>query len=166
MKLSGEHTFDAPREVVWQVISDPTQLAELMPGVQSFTVDDDRHFHANVKIPLGLGALELAIDFERLEERAPEFSSLKARGRGVGAMFGMQTAFTLEEAGTGTRMLWNAEVSIAGPVGAMGQRVLQPIFRQQVDHVLATLEAQVAAAPAAEAGATYAGADPAPNQPS
>ena len=37
-------------------------------------------------------------------------------------------------------MLWSAEVSIAGPVGAMGQRVLQPIFRQQVDHVLATLE--------------------------
>lgn len=147
MKLSGEHSFPAPREVVWGVISDPAQLAELMPGVQSFEVEDERHFEAKVKIPLGLGSLELAIDFEKLDERPPEHSRLKARGRGVGAMMNMETSFTLDEAGTGTRMLWGAEVSIAGPVGAMGQRVLQPIFRQQVAHVLAALERQVEAAP-------------------
>ena len=29
-------------------------------------------------------------------------------------------------------MRWSADVSIAGPVGAMGQRVLQPIVNQQV----------------------------------
>jgi uncharacterized protein len=151
MKLAGEHSFDAPRDVVWKVISDPAQMAELMPGVQSFEVADERHFRANVKIPLGLGALAMAIDFEKTEDREPEFSSLKAHGRGVGAMLSMQTSFTLEEAGQGTRMLWTAEVSIAGPVGAMGQRVLQPIFRQQVDHILATLETQVAAAPELDA---------------
>jgi len=145
VRLEGEHTFDAPRDVVWKVISDPAQMAELMPGVQSFEVADARHFRANVKIPLGLGALAMAIDFEKTEEREPEFSSLKAHGRGVGAMLSMETSFTLEEVARGTRMLWSAEVSIAGPVGAMGQRVLQPIFRQQVEHVLGTLESQVAA---------------------
>jgi carbon monoxide dehydrogenase subunit G len=152
LRLEGEHSFDAPREVVWKLISDPAQLATLMPGVQSFEVADERHFSAHVKIPLGLGALALAIDFEKTEEREPEFSSLKAHGRGVGAMLKMQTSFTLETLGSGTRMLWSAEVSIAGPVGAMGQRVLQPIFRQQVDHVLETLEAQVAASSTPPAG--------------
>ena len=29
-------------------------------------------------------------------------------------------------------MAWEADVKIAGPVGAMGQRVLQPIVNQQV----------------------------------
>ena len=134
MKLEGEHTFEAPRETVWQVISDPAQMANLMPGVQSFEVADERHFQAQVKIPLGLGALALTIDFEKTEEREPEFSSLKAHGRGVGALMRMQTSFTLEPLGERTRMLWNADVSIAGPVGAMGQRVLQPIFRQQFAH--------------------------------
>jgi len=146
VRLEGEHSFAAPRELVWKVISDPAQMAELMPGVQSFEVADPQHFRAHVKIPLGLGSLAMAIDFERTEEREPEFSSLKAHGRGVGAMLSMHTSFTLEELGSGTRMLWSAEVSIAGPVGAMGQRVLQPIFRQQVDHVLSTLETQVQAA--------------------
>jgi dihydrodipicolinate reductase len=47
-------------------------------------------------------------------------------------------------------MDWEADVRIAGPVGSMGQRVLQPIVNQQVQHVLAALDDQVqqAAAPA------------------
>ena len=60
-------------------------------------------------------------------------------------MLKMETSFTLTASDAQhTLMQWSAEVSIAGPVGAMGQRVLQPIFRQQVDHILATLETQVA----------------------
>jgi dihydrodipicolinate reductase len=34
-------------------------------------------------------------------------------------------------------------VKIAGPVGSMGQRVLQPIVNQQVQHVLGALDQQV-----------------------
>ena len=44
-------------------------------------------------------------------------------------------------------MRWEADVKIAGPVGAMGQRVLQPIVNQQVGNVLDALDKQVAAAP-------------------
>jgi carbon monoxide dehydrogenase subunit G len=40
-------------------------------------------------------------------------------------------------------MDWEADVRIAGPVGSMGQRVLQPIVNQQVQHVLAALDEQV-----------------------
>jgi carbon monoxide dehydrogenase subunit G len=40
-------------------------------------------------------------------------------------------------------MKWIADVSIAGPVGSMGQRVLQPIVNQQIGNVLASLEQQV-----------------------
>jgi hypothetical protein len=43
-------------------------------------------------------------------------------------------------------MHWEAEVRIAGPVGARGQRVLQPIVNQQVQNVLNALDRQVAAA--------------------
>jgi len=47
-------------------------------------------------------------------------------------------------------MKWAAEVKIAGPVGSMGQRVLQPIVNQQVADVLGALEQRVVAV-AAEA---------------
>ena len=57
----------------------------------------------------------MTIDFEKTEERELEFSSLHAKGNGVGAMMNMQTSFTLEPLDDGTKMLWAADVSIAGP---------------------------------------------------
>jgi uncharacterized protein len=156
VKVQGERSFAAPRTTVWRVLQDPAQMAEVMPGVESFDVEDDRHWKANVKIPLGLGALQMSINFEKLEEREPEFSQLRAKGTGVGALMNLVTQFHLTERDGGTAMAWEADVRIAGPVGSMGQRVLQPIVNQQVQHVLTALEAQVAKAegeePIEEAG--------------
>ena len=154
MRVEGERSFAAPRETVWGVLNDPAKMAELMPGVESFDVQDDRHWSANVKIPLGLGGLRMSMKFDKVEERAPEYAKLDAKGTGVGAMLSMQTAFNLAEADGGTTMKWEADVSIAGPVGAMGQRVLQPIVNQQVSNVLNALEKQVSAAEAPAADGT------------
>ena len=143
MRVEGTKELDAPRETVWTVLNDPAQMAALMPGVESFEIKDERHWQAKVKVPLGLGGLKMTIDFEKLEETPPEFASLRARGNGVGALLNMTTEFHLSEAGETTSMAWAADVKIAGPVGSMGQRVLQPIVNQQVANVLSALEAQV-----------------------
>jgi carbon monoxide dehydrogenase subunit G len=150
MNVNGTKEFDASREVVWSVINDPSQMVGLMPGVESFEIQDPNHWTAKVKVPLGLGGLKMTMKFEKLEERPPEFASMRAKGQGVGALMDMTTSFTLSEAGAGTSIAWEADVKIAGPVGAMGQRVLQPIVNQQVGNVLNALEQRVTAA-AAEA---------------
>jgi carbon monoxide dehydrogenase subunit G len=144
--VSGEKRFEAPRDRVWRVLNSPEAMANTMPGVESFDVHDDRHWTANVKIPLGLGGLKMKINFEKIQEREPEYAELAAKGQGVGAIMNMQTSFELAEADGGTNMKWAADVSIAGPVGSMGQRVLQPIVNQQVGNVLRSLEQQVEAA--------------------
>jgi carbon monoxide dehydrogenase subunit G len=150
--VEGERTFDAPRATVWHVLNDPGSMAATMPGVESFDVHDDKRWTANVKIPLGLGGLKMKIDMERTEERELEFAAMQIKGQGVGAMMNMVTKFELSDDGAATKMLWSAEVRIAGPVGSMGQRVLQPIVNQQVQHVLGALEKQVQEALAAAAG--------------
>jgi carbon monoxide dehydrogenase subunit G len=144
MIVSGERTFDAPRATVWKVLNDPAAMAATMPGVESFDVHDDKRWTANVKIPLGLGGLKMKVDMEKTDEREPEHAVMKIKGQGVGAMMNMQTSFDLADAPDGgTTMKWAADVKIAGPVGSMGQRVLQPIVNQQVQHVLGALEKQV-----------------------
>ena len=152
MNLEGTRSFAAPRETVWEVLNSPEQMANLMPGVVSFDVKDDAHWRANVKIPLGLGVLPMSIDFTKTEERKPEFAKLHAQGNGVGAIMNMDTTFTLSDNGGGTDMKWEAEVRIAGPVGSMGQRVLQPIVNQQVNNVLTALDRQVMEAAQTESG--------------
>ena len=147
MNVSGERTFAAPRETVWRVLNDPTAMAKTMPGVESFDVHDPKHWTANIKIPLGLGGLRMKVDMEKVEEREPEFAKLAIKGQGVGAMMRMETQFELSDAPDGgTAMHWTADVRIAGPVGSMGQRVLQPIVNQQVQQVLTALDREVQAA--------------------
>lgn len=158
MKLDGTRTYQADRRTVWAVLNDPAQMAKLMPGVESFDIEDDRHWKANVKIPLGLGGLKMSIKFEKAEEREPEYASLNAKGTGVGALMRLDTKFHLSEEGEGTAMRWEADVRIAGPVGSMGQRVLQPIVNQQVSHVLTALDTQVQQASRAAGAAPPQGA--------
>jgi uncharacterized protein len=157
MKVSGERDFQAPRQTVWEVLNDPSQMAKTMPGVESFDIQDDRHWRAHVKIPLGLGGLRMSIDFEKTEEREPEFAKLHAKGNGVGAVMNMDTSFELSDAGEATHMKWEADVHLLGPVASMGQRVLQPIVNQQVTQVLGALEQQVQEA---KAGPTASTQDP------
>jgi carbon monoxide dehydrogenase subunit G len=144
VNVEGERTFAAPRTTVWQVLNDPAAMASTMPGVESFDVHDERRWTANVKIPLGLGGLKMKVDMEKTEEREPEHAVMQIKGQGVGAMMNMQTRFDLADAPEGgTTMKWSADVKIAGPVGSMGQRVLQPIVNQQVQHVLGALDKRV-----------------------
>ena len=148
MKLEGMREFDAPAQVVWDVHNDPEQIAKLMPGVESFDVQDDRHWTAAVKVPLGMGALALKLAFEKTEQRPIEFAKLAAKGQGVGAIVAMETAFHLRPDGERTSMKWEADVRVAGPIGSMGQRVFQPIVNQQVTNVLNALEKVVGEAKA------------------
>jgi carbon monoxide dehydrogenase subunit G len=146
VKLAGEKRFEAPREVVWEILNDPKRMAEIMPGVESFDVLDDAHWKANVVIPLGLGGLRLSFDFEKTEQREPDFARLHAKGNGVGAAVSMDTQFNLSGSDSDTDMAWEADVRVLGPIGSMGQRVLQPIVNQQVQNVLEALDKQVQAA--------------------
>jgi uncharacterized protein len=143
VNVEGERTFAAPRQTVWQVLNDPAAMASIMPGVESFDVHDDKRWTANVKIPLGLGGLKMKVDMEKTDERAPEMAVMHIKGQGVGAMMNMETRFNLSESGDGTKMNWAADVKLAGPVASMGQRVLQPIVNQQVQHVLGALDKRV-----------------------
>jgi carbon monoxide dehydrogenase subunit G len=143
VNVSGEREFAAPRSAVWKVLNDPASMARTMPGVESFDVHDEKRWTANVKIPLGLGGLKMKIDMDKVEEREPEHAALDIKGQGVGAMLSMRTSFELAERDGSTLMTWAADVKIAGPVGSMGQRVLQPIVNQQVSHVLSALDREV-----------------------
>jgi uncharacterized protein len=172
VKVAGTKSFEAPRAVVWEVLNDPERMAQLMPGIESFDIQDDAHWTAKMKIPLGMGGLRMSFDFEKAEQREPEYARLQVKGKGVGAIVSMDTEFDLAEQGSGTEMNWQADVRIAGPVGSMGQRVLQPIVNQQVGNVLKALEQQVdeaktggestheTAAPESATGERGAGAEP------
>jgi carbon monoxide dehydrogenase subunit G len=145
MNVSGTRKFSSNPQSVWDVLNDPAELATLLPGVDTFDIQDERNWTATVKVPLGLGGLKLKFRFEKIEERPIERAALKATGKGVGAVISMETSFDLAPDGDGTSMDWAADVQVLGQIGGMGQRVLQPIVNQQVEQVMNALDERVQA---------------------
>jgi carbon monoxide dehydrogenase subunit G len=160
VKVEGTKELNAPAQVVWEVLNDPAQMAKLLPGVEGFEVKDEKRWSANVKVPLGMGSLALRFNFEKGDERPIEFSSLTAKGQGVGAIVSMTTNFHLTPQGDKTSMRWEADVRVAGPIGSMGQRVFQPIVNQQVGNVLSALDRVVGEAAGGGAADAEAGIHP------
>ncbi len=145
MKAAGTKQFAASREQVYAAAIDPERLARAAPGVQAVEKLDETHWLVRIKIPLGLTSLKMELRLELLEDRPPEHAHLHGSGRGLGGSIVLDTSFDLADHDDGTQMRYEIEVRLGGAVGSLGGRVLQPVFQLHVDHVLRSLDRELAA---------------------
>jgi carbon monoxide dehydrogenase subunit G len=145
VRLHGERRFQATRERVFRALTDPYELSELMPGVQRVDVENEDEWIAVVTPPFGRG-LNLKLDMHITDRRAPEHARLTAWGKSFGARISIETEFELAEDGDGTDMVWSADVGLAGLLGGLGGRALEPVAQQQAERALDRMQAHIEAA--------------------
>jgi len=154
MKVSGSSVLHAGRDRVWQAINDPGVLAGVIPGCDQLLELDDGYFRMTVT--LGVASIKGSYSGEvRLFDKV-EPSSLTMRATGAGGPGTIDTtvAVTLEEAADGTtRVDYDADATVGGMVGGVGQRVLASVakktaakFFSAIDEVL-TGEREIGKAP-------------------
>ncbi len=142
MRIDGTRRFEAPRERVFRALTDPHELAELMPGVQRVEVKTEDEWIAVVKPPFGPG-LNLKLDMHVTDRVRPEHARLVAWGKSFGARISIETEFELSEVGAATEISWSAEVGIAGLLGGFGGKALEPAARQQAERTMDRLKERV-----------------------
>jgi carbon monoxide dehydrogenase subunit G len=142
VRLHGERRFRATRERVFQALTDPHELSELIPGVQRVDVENADEWIAVVKPPFGPG-LNLKLDMHVTDRRSPEHARLTAWGKSFGARISIETEFELAEDGDGTDMVWSADVGLAGLLGGVGGRAIEPVAQQQAERALDRMQARI-----------------------
>jgi uncharacterized protein len=140
--LHGQRRFRATRERVFRALTDPYELSELMPGVERVDVESEDEWIAVVKPPFGRG-LNLKLDMHVTNRRPPEHATLAAWGKSFGLRISIETEFELAEDGDGTDMDWSAEVGLAGLLGGVGGKALEPVAQQQAERALDRMQARV-----------------------
>jgi uncharacterized protein len=140
--LQGQRRFRATRERVFRALTDPHELSALMPGVQRVDVESEDEWIAVVKPPFGRG-LNLKLDMHVTNRRPPEHAMLTAWGKSFGLRISIETEFELAEDGDGTDMDWTAEVGLAGLLGGVGGKALEPVAQQQAERALDRMQARV-----------------------
>jgi uncharacterized protein len=139
MRIEGTRRFEAPRERVFRALTDPHEIGQLMPGVERVEVSSDDEWIAVVEAPFGRG-LNLKLDMHVTDRRPPEHARLQAWGKSFGMRLSIDTEFHLAENGGDTDMTWTADVGLAGLLGGIGGKALEPAARRQADRAMDRLE--------------------------
>ena len=126
MHFEGTVEIAAPRDRVWAYVTDPNQVGQCGPGVETIEVVDDTHFKATAKVGIGFISARFKVDMEFAELVAPELAKIKAHGQAPGSAVDADASMTLSDGQDGgTRMDWSADVNIAGTLASVGARLIE-----------------------------------------
>lgn len=156
MRFQGDITIEAPRERAWEFLTDPRQVTQCAPDVQSLDVHDEQRFTVVVRAGVGpvKGTFTFAVTW--LEREAPERARVQARGKIPGSAVDMMTEMALTEAGDAQTLLhWEADVSVKGVIASVGGRLIQVAADKITQQLFACIKSKLEApapAPAAPPG--------------
>lgn len=154
MRFQGDVTIAAPRERAWAFLTDPRQVTQCAPDVQSLNVLDDQRF--TVVVRAGVGAVKGTFTFAVmwLERIAPEHARVQARGKVPGSAVDMMIVMTLGDAGEGRTLLhWEADVSVKGVIASVGGRLIQGAADKVTQQLFACVKSKLEAPASATATA-------------
>ena len=153
MKIEGQHTFDAPRDVVWKTVLDPDVLAKVLPGCEDFREVGDNQFEGLLKIKVGPVQGKFKGNVELTDLVEPSSYNLRVRGKGPPGFVDGQGQLKLEDAGDSTVLHYEVDAKVGGRIASVGQRLLDSSSKVITRQALEGLEQHVAAQhTAAESG--------------
>ena len=145
MHLEGSFETPAPRNVAWEFLLNPNDIAPCFPDLQSLEVTSPDSFKAKVKVGISVVKGTMDFDFRIAEKNPPRSAKLVGTGRGVGSNIEMQTTFTLDEIGSGTKIGWIADVNVGGIMAGLGTKLLDSTSSKMVEQVLGNIQSKLKA---------------------
>ena len=147
MHFEGSVDIAAPRDRVWAFVIDPNQVGQCGPGVESIEVTDATHFKATAKVGIGFISARFVVAVEFVDMTAPDTSTIKAHGQAPGSAVDGTAHLRLSdgEAG-GTRMDWDADVTIAGTIASVGARLIEGTADKMISQTFECIKSRLEAA--------------------
>lgn len=132
MHLSGSIHISAPREQVFDFLTDPLQVSQCAPGVESVEVlVPGQKFRATAGIGFGSVKATFKGEAEWVELDRPNRAKVKARGAASGSAADVVSEMILAEAPGGTtQMNWTADIAIMGQLASLAARMMSPISQK------------------------------------
>lgn len=143
MHLEGSFESPTPRKAVWDFLLSPKDIAPCFPDLQSMEVLSPDSFKAKVKVGLSVVKGTMDFEFRTTDKVQPSAAKLIGTGRGVGSTIEIQTGFTLEDAGTGTKVGWVADVNVGGIMAGVGAKLLDSTSSKMVEQVIENLKSKL-----------------------
>ena len=142
MNFEGKYELKAPREKVWTFITDAAKISKCLPDLKSLDVGNEDRFLAVVRVGVGLIRTDFKFRIEIVEKNPIDRVKLKAVGAGSGSSVQVHLTIELKEA-QGTELFYSSDVTIAGMIASLGQRVIKDAAEKTVAGVFECIRQQV-----------------------
>lgn len=133
MAIRIEKSFQVqePLERVWKFISDPTKVANCLPGAQITEAVDDRTFKGVIKVQVGPSVTDYKgqVHIERLDDQKHEIEIVgkgqDVRGKGSASMKMTGRVQSLPDGSTEIASV--AEINVVGLLAQLGARMINEV---------------------------------------
>lgn len=132
MQFDGTVNIEAPREKVWEFLTDPNLVSQCAPGLKSVEViEPDKKFRAVAGVGFGSVKVTFETDVEWVEVDAPNYAKMKAHGKAPGSGVDINSTMNLSDGPDGsTDMQWSADIVVVGTIASMASRLMGSVTKR------------------------------------
>jgi len=143
MQVTGEFVFRDARDLVWALLNDEEALAKCAPGCERLVREGPDEYAVTMKI--GLAAIKGTYDgkLRITGKQEPETMTLIIEATGSGGFANVFGHMDLVDQGETTRVAYDWDVQVGGPVAMVGQRVLGGVAKWIIGEFFATAQKEL-----------------------
>ena len=143
MKIRGTHTLGARRDAVFVAICDPDALLAVIPGCRDIEQVGDAEYRGRIslRLPGVVGTYRTVVRL--VDSDPPARGDLEGELEGsLGSIRGRAT-FRLTDAGEGTRIDYEGEAVIGGPLARFDSRFVEGLAGSLIDQGLRNMDSRL-----------------------
>ncbi|HEY6930179.1 MAG TPA: SRPBCC family protein [Thermoanaerobaculia bacterium] len=154
LEISKVFTIDAPKNAVWDFLTDPYRVARCLPGAAITGKQDDQSYTGTITVKVGpvSASYKGKIRFEKLDPAAGT-AEIVASGQDIKGKGGadMRMQSRLREIAPGkTEVSATSQVNITGILAQMGARMIQDVSDQMLQRFTQAMQAELGSGSRAE----------------
>ena len=147
MKVTGTHTIKAPRERLWRLLNDPAFLKACLPGCESLEATSPDQYQAVLTVGIAAVKGKYTGTVTLSEKEPPQRFQMRVEGKGTGGFMQGTGVLELAEDPQGTKVMYQGDVQVGGPIASVGQRLLDGAAKMMVGQFFTAVNDQVTAMP-------------------
>lgn len=144
MKISGSNVIEAPIDRVWDALLDPQVLVATIPGCERLAATGEHAY--DMTVTAGVAAIKGTYAGTCALSDLVERESLTMRLSGAGAPGTIDATVSVAFAAVdgGTQVSYDADATVGGPVGGVGQRMLTSVSKRMAGEFFGNVGAAIA----------------------
>ncbi|GAA1916761.1 hypothetical protein GCM10009737_17750 [Nocardioides lentus] len=153
MKISGADDVAHPPQVVWDALLDPRVLVAAIPGCSRLEATGEHAY--DMTVTAGVAAIKGTYDGScALSDLTPhETLTMRLSGSGAPGTVDATVAVRFTDLGGRTRVSYDADATVGGMVGGVGQRMLSSVSRRMAGEFFGNVAKAIETPPASAAAA-------------